>query len=506
MLKAVVHLDDLHAKTVWNQTNIADKKVEKVLAEEGRKMVYNAMYPIRQQPFVTRDGRGIVKQKEDEESSQSSHASQRQEERQVNHDSRRDLQQELVDSKRNQQAATMSRDANIKNSTVNIAQIIKDFKSTAVAIGASPELTNEVNEYLSLVEKQVLKSDPNIKLIKSNLRNASSLLDNYITETLQRPSKVVENWIDALFLQNINYKFNEEDINPQFLVKFPHERKEEQNNDKSEDEEQEENQEEEEKTKKISVHIPSDEKLKSLFLQAKKYTYANNSKKAMEIFKEALSRAIEVADKETESKILFEIGKIYDKNDYLAQALTSYNKSLETTQDISVKTKAHFSMAQIYDDVDQIEPAINHYMSSISYAGEIENLTAQTTSLTKIGNIYSDKYQKEAFNFLLEAEAIAAESKNSKTKGYVSSNIANAYNRFNEPENALKFYSNAIKEYQDAKSPDKIAINYKRAAEVMKDYNNPSKAKSLLKKALSKASQSDDMQLMQEIKELLTTM
>lgn len=467
------------------------------------------MYPIRQQPFVTRDGRGLVKRKEDEESSQSSRSSQQQEEPQVSNNSkRRDIQQELVDSKKAQQTATMSRDANIKNATVNIAQIIKDFKSTAVAIGASPELTNEVNEYLSLVEKQVQKQDPNVKLIKSNLRNASSLLDNYITETLQRPSKVVENWIDALFLQNINYRFNEEEVNAQFLVKFPNQKKEDENGEKSEEEENQEDNENEskEQTKKISVHIPQDEKLKSLFLQAKKYTYANNSKKAMELFKEALDRAIEVADKETESKVLYEIGKIYDKNDYLAQALTSYNKSLETTQDINVKTKAHFSMAQIYDDVNQVEPAINHYMSSISYAGELENLTAQTTSLTKIGNIYSDKYKKEAFDFLLEAEAIAVESKNSKTKGYVSSNIANAYNRFNDPENALRFYSNAIKEYGDAKSPEKIAINYKRAAEVMKDYNNPGKAKSLLQKALSKAKETDDIQLTQEIKELLTAM
>lgn len=469
-------------------------------------MVYNAMYPIRQQPFVTRDGRGLVKKKEDEESSQSSRPTQNQEEPQVNNAPRRDIQQELVDSKKAQQTATMARDANIKNSTVNIAQIIKDFKNTAVAIGASPELTNEVNEYLSLVEKQVQKDDPNIKLIKSNLRNASSLLDNYITETLQRPSKVVENWIDALFLQNINYRFNEEEVNSQFLVKFPHERKEEGNSKNEEESENESEEQTKEETKKISVHIPQDEKLKSLFLQAKKYTYANNSKKAMELFKEALSRAIEVEDKETESKVLYEIGKIYDKNDYLAQALTSYNKSLATTQDSNVKTKAHFSMAQIYDDVNQVEPAINHYMSSISYAGEIENLTAQTTSLTKIGNIYSDKYKKEAFDFLLEAEAIAIESKSSKTKGYVSSNIANAYNRFNDPENALRFYSNAIKEYQDAKSPDKIAINYKRAAEVMKDYNNPAKAKSLLQKALSKARETDDILLTQEIKELLVGM
>ncbi len=470
-------------------------------------MAYNTMSIIRPKPFIVTNNRGALKKKDDDESSQSSRATQNQDDQyQINQNTKkRDVHQEIIDSKASHQKAAASRDANMKSATINISQIIKDFKNTSKAIGASPELTEEVNQYLSLVEKQVTKENPDTRLIRSNLKNASSLLDNYITETLQRPSKVVENWLDALFLQQINYKFNEEEVNPHFLVKFPNKDKEKDDEkDDSSEQNNEENENEKEDEKK-AFNIPQDEKLKSLFLQAKKYSYANNSKKAMELFKEALGRAVEVEDKETESKVLFEIGKIYDQNDYLVQALTSYNKSLLSTKDATVKTKAHYSMAQIYDDVAQFEPAINHYMSSISYAGENENLVAQSTSLTKIGNIYSDKYQKETFDFLFEAELLATESKSSKAKGYVSSNIANAYNRFNEPQNALKYYSTAIKEYQEAQSPLKVAINYKRAAEVMQDFNNPSKAKALMQKALSKARQTDDVNLMKEIHEALST-
>jgi len=465
------------------------------------------MSAVRPSPYLISNNRGPLKKKEDDESSQSSHSNEPEAEQVQNkpNDKKTSFQQ-VAESKNAQQLATISRDANIKNATINIAQIIKDFKSTAKAIGASPELTEEVEAYLALVEKQVSKAEPDTKLVRSNLRNASSLLDNYITETLQRPSKVVENWIDALFLQQINYSFNEEEVNPHFLVKFPKKKnaegEEEEGSEEEENSSDEENTEKNENTK--TVHIPQDEKLKYLFLQAKKHAYANNFKKAMDFFKEALNRAIEVEDKETESKILYEIGKIYDKNDYLAQALTSYSKSLLATSDKSVKTQAHFSMAQIYDDVAQFEPAINHYMSSISYAGETENLTAQSTSLTKIGNIHSDRYQKEAFDFLLEANVLATESKNSKTKGYVSSNIANAYNKFNEPQKALKFYYSAIKEYQETKSNKNVAVNYKRAAAVMQDYKNPEKAKALYQKALAKARQSDDVQLMKEINEALS--
>lgn len=466
---------------------------------------------VRPQPYVINNNRGMsLQRKEDEESSQSSRSAQAQEEQnQIKHNNneQKTVQQQFNDSKNAQEQALASREANLKNATINIAQILKDFKSTIKAIGTTPELAEEVNAYLELIEKQVRKENPDIRLIRSNLKNASSLLDNYITETLQRPSKVVENWIDALFLQQINYSFNEDEINPHFLVKFPGEKKEhEEENSSDEDEEQNDSENEENNqngNSKISLIVPEDEKLKSLFLQAKKYSYANNPQKAMAVFKEALDRAIEVEDKETESKILYEIGKIYDQNDYLVQALTSYNRSLKTTADVNVKTKAHYSMAQIYDDIAQFEPAINHYMSSISYAGENENMVAQSTSLTKIGNIYSDEYKKEAFDFLLEADLIAEETNSAKAKGYVSSNIANAYNKFNEPQKALKFYSKAVKQYHDAKSPQKVAINYKRAAEVMQDFNNSKKAKALFEKALAKARQTDDVQLMKEIHEAL---
>jgi len=476
-------------------------------------MVYNSMYPIGARPYIVRDNKKPVKRRGDEESSQFSYSSQssqnQQEEPQINEAPKHNGQQQLIDSQKAQKEATTAYNANFKNSTVNIAQIIKDFKNTAAAIGTPEEVSTEVNSYLTLIETQVKKEVPNVKLIKSNLKNASSLLDSYITETLQRPSKVVENWIEALFLQHINYKFDADEVNSQFLVKFPDGKPLSEVIAVDEDEEVEKKEDKKEtpaQETKTAVYVPQDAELKSLFLQAKKYSYANNPKKAMEIFQQALNRSSAVNDTETQSKILFEIGQIYDKNDYLSQALTSYDKSIKTTTDNNIKTKAHFSMGKIYDDVSQFDPAINHYMSSISYAGENENFTAQSNSLTKIGNMYSERYNKNAFDFYSEAKLMAGESKDTKTKGYVSSNTANAYKKFNEPQNALKFYSDAIKEYKEAQSPLKTAQNYKSASEVMLNYGNPQKAKSLLQKALASAQQTDNVQLVSEIKTKLKAM
>lgn len=477
-----------------------------------------------QNPYINKDARNFIKKKEDEESSQSARTKQAEQEQKTQqapkqeqqaqqeqpkqpinqyNNSRGNVYQRLKESKQAQAQATASRDANLKNATVNIAQIMKDFKSTAAAIATPDELNEEVNSYLALVESQVKKEEPNTKIVRSNLKNAAALLDGYITQTLQRPSQVVENWLDALFLQQINYSFNEEEINPQFLVKFPGGKKTEEAEETQESESSEETTEE--STVK-TVIVPQDDELKKLFVQAKKYSYTNEQKKALQIFNQALKRSIEVQDTETRSKVLYEIGKIYDKNDYLSKALSNYNESLTISQDTNVKTQAHYSMAQIYDDIAEFEPAINHYLSSISYAGESENLSAQSASLAKIGNIYSDTYEKDAFEYLSEAKLLANQTKDSKIKGYVSSSIGNAYSKFNEPQNALKSYFEACQEYQNSDSPTKVAQNYKKAAEIMEGYENKAKAKSLLEKALTNAQKADDNQLINEIRTKLNSL
>lgn len=397
------------------------------------------------------------------------------------------------------------------DSQINIAQIIKDFKNTALAIGTPDDLNEEVNDYISLIEKQVKRSNPDTKLVKSNLKNAASILDRHISETLNKDSKVVENWVDTLFLQKINFNYDEEDINERFLVKFPdgstsQTKRQEELQETSQAEQIPQAVEESPNVIPITVagqtastKIPQDKQLKSLFIQAKKYAYANDPENAIKSFEQALNRAMEIDDTETSGKIYYEVGKIYDDHDYLAQALKSYNQAAKLSKDENVKTKAHYSMAQIYDDVNQITPALDHYVTTVSYAGEAENLPAQSASLTKIGNIYTDMYEKEAFDFYDVASDIAEETQNYNLRGFVASNTGKAYTKFDEPEKALKSYSKAVQNYTTAESPVKTAQNYLSAADIMVEFNNINKAYSLLTKAQKYARQTDNINLMNEI-------
>jgi len=491
---------------------------------------------IYQRPYIRNNGQGYVRPKRDEEAS--SPQTQREEQASQNGRSKGLLYTERDEYSRNASPVEAQewqkelylnaqrshrteppqevRPARVNNS-INIAQILKDFKNTEAAIGTPDELREEVDGYLELIERQVVKENPNTKLIKSNLKNASSILDNYISKTLDKDSKVVENWVDALFMQDINFRYDEDEVNPQFLVKFPQRAEKAEEPKTQTDEIQTEgvtqeieenidegkvsganpfNAEEKPQTK---VYIPQDTELKSLFIQAKKLAYAKEPRKAIENFQKALARANEIGDTETQSKIFYEIGKIYDDYDYPAQALKSYHKSLKNTSDNNIKTRAHYSMAQIYDNVNQIEPALDHYYVSAAYGGESDNKAAQSTSLARMGNIFSDMYEDDAFEFLTTAKELADETDNHKVKGFVSSSLARAYERFGEPQEALKSYSEAVKNYTEAESPVKAAQNYLNAADIMLGFNSSNKARGLLNKAQKFAQEANDEVLLKEI-------
>ena len=426
-----------------------------------------------------------------------------------------------------------------RSNKINIAQILKDFRNTIKAIATPADIEEQVNRYLQIVEEQVREPKPQVNLVQSNLKIAASLLDNYISETLNKESKVVQNWLDALFLQRINYNYDAEDINPNFLVKFPDETPKKRPEVKPEESKTEDAQEiqaqeevlehneeglieleeytpqtlEEEfvQAEKIISHkpnitiVPQDTRLKSLFVEAKKQAFSNNPQKAMAIFKEAFNRAGELKDTETQSRICLEIGKIYDDNDFVAQALNSYYKSLQYTTDTNVKSRAHYSMAQIYDDVNQVEPALEHYITSISYAGKSDDLIGQSDSLTRVANIFTDKYDENAFEYYDVARKLVEQTADDNMKGYVLSNTADACVQFRKNDKALKYYAEAVKNYEKTNAIEEIAQNYKSAAELMIQFNSPNKAKSLLKKAMVNAVKTQNEDLVAEINMLLAS-
>ncbi|MBY0450691.1 MAG: tetratricopeptide repeat protein [Cyanobacteria bacterium] len=93
-----------------------------------------------------------------------------------------------------------------QNRPISINSVLKDFGSTMDALGASDAVRSEVAVYLDGVSLQSQKDRPSVPFIKTALRTSADSLDGFITEALGQPSKVVRDWIDALLLQNIEFK------------------------------------------------------------------------------------------------------------------------------------------------------------------------------------------------------------------------------------------------------------------------------------------------------------
>lgn len=451
--------------------------------------MYNTIYPAYTKPYAAGKNQ-IVKRKEDEEQSQSSSYAK---------ESQKEYQRQSQDSfSRSQFPNGEQVSIDYSKPTVNIAQIVTDFKNTTSAIGAPQEISDEVSSYLKLIELQAEKNEPNKKIIQSNLKNASQILDGYITKTLEKPSKVVENWIDALFLQSIDYKSDATSINPEFQVKLPEKKVAEENIIETAVEQPPE--EETTLIPKSGIYIPEDKQLRKMFIQAKKYSAINDSEKALTAFKNTLDYAKKVDDKQAQSMVYYEAGQIYDKNDLLSQALSSYNKAIETTQDENIKIKSHISMAQIYDDVVEFEPAVDHYFAAISFSGENENLNAQTKALSNLANMFCNRYDKQnTFEYIDLATSIAKETQNDKTIGAVYSKSADMSERLDENFQALQLYKESTKFYTKADSTENIVKNYQKAANIMLELGDNNKARNLLVKAYAKSQSLQNTDLLSQI-------
>ena len=162
-------------------------------------------------------------------------------------------------------------------------------------------------------------------------------------------------------------------------------------------------------------------------------------------------------------------------------------------------------MAQIYDDVNQVGAALDHYITSISYAGKSDDLIGQSDSLTRVGNIFTDKYDENAFEYYDVARKLVEQTTDNNMKGYVLSSTADACVQFRKNDKALKYYAEAVKNYEKTNALEEIAENYKSAAELMIQFNSPNKAKSLLKKAMVNAVKTQNEDLVAEINMLLSS-
>lgn len=385
--------------------------------------------------------------------------------------------------------------------SIGIEQVLSDFRNTANAIGAPDEIKSEVASYLSLIESQSQKENPNPQIIQANLKNASQILDEYITDTLKKPSKVVENWVDALFLQRINYKSENtsaaQGTRPEGTVQVTPDsdteiREEVSLSGKSEPAVQ--------TSSTSDIYVPQDPQLRRMFIQAKKYAAIDEKERALYSFRNVMEYADEIGDTQACAMIHYEEARLYDDFNKIDDALYNYDKAARQSSDNNIKAKSHMYMGRIYDDYVILEPAVEHYCAAVSFAGEADNVKLQSKVLSDLAQIHTEKYDKQnALMFMDLSDIAVSETNDSKVKGYVASKNARNCARLGENTRALGYYGKSSKEYSDISDNENLAKNYLAAAEIMLNYGNPAKARKLLGKAFVAVQSSGDFSLKQEI-------
>lgn len=455
--------------------------------------MYNSIYPTYVKSYLGINNQQIKRKQDDEKSSQSS----KQAENSLQEERKRPQSPQSSESffPNGEKVAI-----DYTRRQINITQVLSDFKNTANAIGAPDDIKQEVNSYLGLIESQSQKDAPNAQIIQANLKNASQILDDYITKTLKKPSKVVENWVDALFLQQIDYKapvsealqveqipvIAEQEVVPEIV--------------------------EEDTVDVISVQepeffVPEDTRLKSMFIQAKKFAAIDEKERALYSFDNALEYAEELGDLQTAAMVHLEQGKLYDEFDRVEDALYNFNIAAQQSSDNNVKARAHLSMGKIYDEFVKFEPAVDHYVAAVSFAGEADNLKLQTKALSDLTVMHANRYDKQnTLMFANMTDIVSYETESDEVVAFAASRNAQSCEKINEKSKALNYYGISSQAYSSAGDYENLAKNYNKAADLMLGYGNKAKAKKLLSKAFIALQSCDNPELKQEVVSKITSM
>ncbi len=397
---------------------------------------------------------------------------------------------------------------NYNSTKINIGQVLTDFQNTLKAIAAPQEVEEEIQGYLKLIEIQSKKENPSIDIIKLNLRTASKILDTYISETLQKPSKVVEEWINALLLQQIDFKHDPEkaELSAAEQIINGQKQDEEEKQEQKQDEEPKENQKENSKAVNIfekatsqEPFLPKDKNLRQLYMNAKIYTQQKDYQNALKTYKSSLQLAQKLNDTEAQAYIYNNVGDIFNKQNNLPKALRCYQESINSTDDIGLKSKSHHKLGNLYNELNKFDPSMEHYFESLAFKGELEDIKNQSKILENIGEMHAKKYSsREAISYFKLGVDLAKETKDTKRMSSIFSKTAQTFKQTGKSDKAAKYYQKAIE--LDKSSNYKM---YREAGDLMMDMNYSQKAKSLYKKGMQIALEKKDLKEANAIKEKL---
>ncbi len=391
-----------------------------------------------------------------------------------------------------------------KNS-INISQVLQDFRSTISAINTPDDIKEEVESYLNLVIKETDKEAPSKDIILANLKNAARITDRYIQDSLKKPSKVVQDWVDALFLQKINLKPDPNDVNEEFKVKIPDKKSanayaatnayaQTQNaeikNIKPVVQDKVEFNKKEEQSYKVEaqtiekVEDNSQENYgENIFtVNYTTETFDNfEPKKEIENKKEINPKTTSPYTPRTKKETLAKTSLINAKSNFekggdMYSTLKLYDEALEYIEgsdNINLKSAIYFERGKVFESYDYAELALIDY----NKATKSTDGNLKTQAHIKMGNIYDDYVQIEpAMVQYTKAIETAEDMNNLQAKTKALRHIAGMFTKMYDKENTETFNDLAIETADETNNKKTIAKTYLEAAKNYSYIGEDSKA------------------------------
>jgi tetratricopeptide (TPR) repeat protein len=355
--------------------------------------------------------------------------------------------------------------------------VLNDFQNTMTALGADEKTQSEVTAYLKVVSLQGAKEQPEVPFIKHTLRTAAGTLDQFISNALGQPSKVVKEWVDALLMQNIEYHSDKplEEILPNSATNAAKGNATATTTDNSST------------AASDTMTAPQKAQLKSLIETAMAAQKTGNGPDADAKLQTALDQLQNADHPEWEGKIWRLRGRFADQSGDWQKAVSAYDTASQKFADAQLPGKQSdtlHAMASILEDHGQLENAKGYYQQVVGLDSTQGDIAGQVRGLNDLGRVELRLGQADDAIQTLEKAASLRQQANlpPQAGSDILSNLGAAYRKANNLSQSANAYKQAAQAAKDAQDKDRYIQSLQQYAGVLIEGGKPVQAMKALQK------------------------
>lgn len=354
---------------------------------------------------------------------------------------------------------------------IPLTAVVSDFKNTLTALGADDQTRSEVMSYLNVVRLQAAKDVPDTGYMKQSLRVAANTMDQYIGKALGQPSKVVREWVDALLMQDIDFKadISAEELGLQANTK--HSQPESQS----------------EVTKAAAPPSPESAQFKALIQEAKAFQQQKNYEQADGKLQEALALLAGKNKPGLEGKVWNFRGRIFEQAGQWKPAVNAFKQAadqFELAQEPQKQSQALQSAGSILEEQGRFAKAKPYYSKATELDTQFAQPEAVIHSLNNLGSVAlkTGDTQQAIQSFQSALQTAQKTNAASEVKTDLTENLAVAYRQNRNYDQAIESYQSVLAQAKAQRDKPRYTGILQQLAALYAEINQPQQAMQALQR------------------------